>query len=210
MKLKFILYGICVLPPAVRSVPPRSPSVIGGPLSVTRSQRASGAGTEHGATSSGSCARRFGAYPAQLDRNASFAGGPHSFDFIACSSAVINDLLSNQLGPFATNEIASQQAATISIGGNDALFVDVLDACILRAFLWRLTTSCESALQASSDAIDKIADRLVDVYTRILQIVVNGHGVYDFTLYVTGTSADLIRAAECSDTRRQGHDGQLT
>jgi lysophospholipase L1-like esterase len=148
-----------------------------------------GAGTEHDPnTGSGKCRRRMGAYPALLNQDGEFARG-NLFDFLACTGAVIDDFHKTQIGAFEQNGIKTQQIATISIGGNDAFFAEVLDACILKARFW---LNCEDKMQKSANAIQGIADRLYDVYDKIFQKVADHSGTYDFRLYVTGEYMILI------------------
>src|SRR5690349_4230487 len=73
--------------------------------------------------SSGSCKRSANAY-AQLWAN---ANAPSSFVFVACSGAVTTDVINNQVGALT----ADTSLVTISIGGNDAGFADVMTDCNL-------------------------------------------------------------------------------
>jgi lysophospholipase L1-like esterase len=71
---------------------------------------------------SGSCKRSANAYP-QLWANA-HAGT--QFTFVACSGARTNDVLSQ-----ANSITSSTTLVTVSVGGNDAGFVDVITTCTL-------------------------------------------------------------------------------
>lgn len=71
--------------------------------------------------SSGACKRSSGAYP-QLWAN---AVAPSAFTFAACSGARTGDVLSGQISA-VTSDTA---LVTISIGGNDAGFADVMITC---------------------------------------------------------------------------------
>ncbi|TCO65777.1 SGNH/GDSL hydrolase family protein [Actinocrispum wychmicini] len=82
----------------------------------------SGVGTG-GPYSGGSCDRSASAYP-QLWAN---SHSPSSFTFAACSGARTGDVLSGQVGSLN----AGTTLVTISIGGNDAGFVDVITTCTL-------------------------------------------------------------------------------
>src|ERR1043165_5465480 len=82
----------------------------------------SGVGTG-GTYSGGNCKRSTNAYP-QLWAN---SHKPASFKFVACSGAVTSDVLNNQISSLS----ASTSLVTISIGGNDAGFVDVITTCTL-------------------------------------------------------------------------------
>jgi lysophospholipase L1-like esterase len=72
---------------------------------------------------SGSCKRSANAY-AQLWAN---ANAPSAFAFVACSGATTGDVLANQVGALS----ADTELVTISIGGNDAGFADVMTDCNL-------------------------------------------------------------------------------
>lgn len=82
---------------------------------------ASGTGTRNYDPASGDCLRSPVAYP-QLWVN---SHATSSFTFAACSGATTDDVLAGQLGGLN----AGTDLVTISIGGNDAGFVDVLTAC---------------------------------------------------------------------------------
>jgi lysophospholipase L1-like esterase len=73
--------------------------------------------------SSGGCKRSSNAY-AQLWAN---AHAPSSFAFVACSGAVTADVVNNQLSSLTS----ATALVTISIGGNDAGFADVMTDCNL-------------------------------------------------------------------------------
>src|SRR5262245_30240638 len=105
--------------------------------------------------SSGSCKRSANAY-AQLWAN---ANAPSSFSFVACSGAVTTDVLNNQVGPVT----ADTSLVTISIGGNDAGFADVMTDCNLGS-----DSTCVSRnQQAQTYARNTLPARLDAVYTQI-------------------------------------------
>ena len=83
----------------------------------------SGVGSGSYTDESGNCLRSTLAYP-QLWAN---ANSPSSFDFTACSGAKTGDVIANQLGPLNSNT----SLVSISIGGNDAGFSDVMTTCVL-------------------------------------------------------------------------------
>src|SRR6266498_3204448 len=103
----------------------------------------------------GSCLRSANAY-AQLWAN---ANAPSSFVFVACSGAVTTDVLNNQVGSITSDT----SLVTISIGGNDAGFADVMTDCNLGS-----DSSCVSRNQeAQAYARDELPARLDAVYTQI-------------------------------------------
>ncbi|MDT0441263.1 SGNH/GDSL hydrolase family protein [Streptomyces johnsoniae] len=73
--------------------------------------------------SSGDCHRSNSAYPALW----AAANAPSSFSFAACSGAVTSDVTGSQIS--ALN--ADTQLVSISIGGNDAGFADVMTTCVI-------------------------------------------------------------------------------
>lgn len=105
--------------------------------------------------SSGSCKRSANAY-SQLWAN---ANAPSSFVFVACSGAQTTDVLNNQVGSIT----ADTSLVTISIGGNDAGFADVMTDCNLGS-----DSSCVSRNQeAQTYARNQLPVRLDAVYTQI-------------------------------------------
>ncbi len=105
--------------------------------------------------SSGSCKRSANSYP-QLWAN---ANAPSSFAFVACSGAVTSDVLNSQVSAVTS----STALVTISIGGNDAGFADVMTTCNLSS-----DSTCVSANQdAQNFARTTLPGRLDNVYTQI-------------------------------------------
>ncbi|MFI2643509.1 SGNH/GDSL hydrolase family protein [Streptomyces sp. NPDC018610] len=82
----------------------------------------SGVGAGSYISSSGSCDRSTKSYPYLWNA----AHSPASFSFTACSGAKTDDVLSGQLG--ALNSATS--LVSITIGGNDAGFADVMTTCV--------------------------------------------------------------------------------
>jgi lysophospholipase L1-like esterase len=104
---------------------------------------------------SGGCKRSANSYP-QLWAN---ANGPSSFAFVACSGAVTNDVLNNQVGSITSDTAL----VTISIGGNDAGFADVMTSCNTGS-----DSACVSRNQQAQDfARTTLPGRLNNVYTQI-------------------------------------------
>lgn len=118
---------------------------------------------------SGGCKRSANAY-AQLWAN---ANGPSSFSFVACSGAVTSDVLNNQVSAITSDTAL----VTISIGGNDAGFADVMIACNTGS-----DADCVSRnQQAQTFARNMLPGRLDSVYSQIrnrapsAQVVVVGY-----------------------------------
>jgi lysophospholipase L1-like esterase len=83
----------------------------------------SGVGAGNYDPASGSCDRSPNAYPAKW----AAAHSPTSFSFTACSGATTTDVLNGQLGPLN----ADTTLVSITIGGNDAGFSNVMETCVL-------------------------------------------------------------------------------
>ncbi len=86
---------------------------------------ASGTGTRSYINDGSSCQRSTSAYPSLIA-----AAKGYQLNFRACSGAKIPDVTSGQLSALST----STKYVTISIGGNDAGFTDVLTECALPAW----------------------------------------------------------------------------
>ncbi|SMC85341.1 SGNH/GDSL hydrolase family protein [Kibdelosporangium aridum] len=116
----------------------------------------SGVGTG-GSYSGGGCKRSSNAYP-QLWAN---SHSPASFTFAACSGATTSDVLNNQVGSLS----ASTSLVTISIGGNDAGFVDVITTCTLGSD----STCVNRVEQGKTFARNTLPARLDNTYNTIKQ-----------------------------------------
>ncbi|WP_189491516.1 SGNH/GDSL hydrolase family protein [Streptomyces antnestii] len=85
----------------------------------------SGVGAGSYDSSSGSCKRSTKAYPALWAASHS----PSSFNFTACSGARTGDVISGQLGPLGPGT----GLVSLTVGGNDAGFADVMTTCVLQS-----------------------------------------------------------------------------
>lgn len=85
----------------------------------------SGVGAGSYISSSGNCKRSTKAYPYLW----AAAHSPSSFNFTACSGARTGDVLASQLTPLSS----STGLVSISVGGNDAGFADVMTTCVLQS-----------------------------------------------------------------------------
>jgi lysophospholipase L1-like esterase len=83
----------------------------------------SGVGAGSYTAESGSCKRSTAAYP-QLWAN---ANAPSSFAFTACSGATTSSVRSSQLAPLNS----STALVSVTAGGNDAGFADVMTTCVI-------------------------------------------------------------------------------
>ncbi|MFI5571438.1 SGNH/GDSL hydrolase family protein [Streptomyces sp. NPDC051740] len=139
---------------------------------------ASGVGAGSYISSSGDCKRSAKAHPYLW----AAANSPSSFDFTACSGARTGDVLSGQLGPLST----STGLVSISVGGNDAGFSDVMTTCVLQS-----DSSCLSRIATAKAYVDStLPGRLDSVYSAIrdrapnAEVVVIGYPRF----YKLGTS----------------------
>lgn len=116
---------------------------------------ASGVGAGDYLSNSGDCKRSTKAHPYLW----AAAHSPSSFDFTACSGARTGDVLSGQLGPLST----ATGLVSISVGGNDAGFADVMTTCVLQS-----DSSCLSRINTAKAYVDStLPGKLDSVYTAI-------------------------------------------
>ncbi|MFG3383356.1 SGNH/GDSL hydrolase family protein [Streptomyces sp. NPDC047999] len=115
----------------------------------------SGLGAGSYESSSGSCKRSTRAYP-RLWAN---ANAPSSFAFTACSGARTNDVTAGQLGPLTSGT----DLVSLTIGGNDAGFADVMTTCVLQS-----ESSCLSRIAQAKSYVDTtLPGRLDSVYDAV-------------------------------------------
>lgn len=115
----------------------------------------SGVGAGGYDSGSGNCKRTSRAYPALW----AAAHKPQTFSFTACSGARTNDVLAGQLGPLNSGT----DLVSITIGGNDAGFSDVMTTCVLQS-----ESSCVSRVNQAKAYVDStLPGRLDQVYDAI-------------------------------------------
>ncbi|KAL3471764.1 SGNH hydrolase-type esterase domain-containing protein [Aspergillus californicus] len=136
----------------------------------------------------GSCMRNQGAYSYQLSQSVPELKA-REFAFLSCTGAVIKNMVSDkqhehrkswQLEMLKSYEATSYGWATLSLGGNDIGFSNVLKPCLI----WEDKKACKEAREAADKALNdnKLPSDLKDVYRAIL----NTAQVPGFTLVVTG------------------------
>lgn len=114
----------------------------------------SGVGAGSYYSDSGDCKRSPNAYPVKWA-----AAKGASLSFTACSGAVTGDVLANQLGPLNT----STNLVSISIGGNDIGFADVMTTCVLNS-----ESTCLSRInEARAAATNVLPGKLDQTYATI-------------------------------------------
>lgn len=115
----------------------------------------SGVGAGGYDASSGACKRSTRSYPELW----AAAHHPSSFAFTACSGARTTDVASGQLKPVTS----ATSLISISVGGNDAAFSDVMSTCALE-----LQKSCTARIAKARTFVDKRLPGLLDtLYDRI-------------------------------------------
>ncbi|WP_075779453.1 SGNH/GDSL hydrolase family protein [Streptomyces acidiscabies] len=125
----------------------------------------SGVGSGSYISSSGDCKRSTKAYPYLWNA----AHSPASFTFAACSGATTSDVLSGQLGGLNS----ATGLVSISIGGNDAGFADVMTTCVFGS-----DSTCLGRINTAKAYVDStLPGRLDSVYSAISSKAVNAHVV---------------------------------
>ncbi|MEU2063389.1 SGNH/GDSL hydrolase family protein [Streptomyces sp. NPDC013455] len=115
----------------------------------------SGVGAGSYISSSGDCNRSTKAFPYLWNA----AHGPSSFTFAACSGATTDDVLSTQLGSLDS----STSLVSLTVGGNDAGFADVMTTCVLQS-----DSSCLSRINtAKAYVANTLPGKLDTVYNAI-------------------------------------------
>jgi lysophospholipase L1-like esterase len=154
-------------------------------------------------SSSGDCHRSNSAYPALW----ASAHSPSSFTFAACSGAVTTDVTNSQLGSLN----ASTGLVTLTIGGNDAGFSDVITTCVTGS-----DSTCVNRVNTAEDfARNTLPGRLDTVYNAIhakapsAKVVVLGYpDLYTLNVFCIGLSATkhqkIDEAADILDTITAG------
>ncbi|MFF9409343.1 SGNH/GDSL hydrolase family protein [Streptomyces anandii] len=152
----------------------------------------SGVGAGSYISSSGSCDRSTKAYPYLWNA----AHSPSSFAFTACSGARTDDVLANQLAPLNSGT----SLVSISIGGNDAGFSDVMTTCVLQS-----DSTCISRINTAKAYVDStLPGKLDNLYSVIRSKAPSAHVV------VLGYPRFYLLGQTClglSDTKRSAING---
>jgi lysophospholipase L1-like esterase len=131
-----------------------SSAAVGGYVALGDSY-SSGVGAGSYISSSGNCDRSTKAYPYLWNA----AHSPSSFAFNACSGATTDDVLANQLG--SLNSATS--LVSLTAGGNDAGFADVMTTCVLQS-----DSSCLSRINtAKAYVANTLPGKLDTLYNAI-------------------------------------------
>ncbi|MFD5324490.1 SGNH/GDSL hydrolase family protein [Streptomyces sp. NPDC127092] len=125
----------------------------------------SGVGAGSYDSASGDCKRSTKAYPV-LWKN---ANAPSSFAFTACSGARTGDVTANQLGPLNSGT----DLVSLTIGGNDAGFADVMTTCVLQS-----ESTCINRVNQAKAYVDStLPGKLDAVYSAIRSRAANARVV---------------------------------
>ncbi len=171
------------------------PARSAGPVYVALGDSySSGLGAGAYDSASGDCRRSPNAYPAL------WAAAHHatSFAFAACAGASTTDVVDKQLNRLG----AATSLVSVTVGGNDAGFADVMSTCVLHS-----QATCLSRVAQARDYVDKtLPARLDATYAAIrvraprAHVVVVGYPRFyevpgDCLLGLTDTSRNAIDAA---------------
>jgi len=183
------------------------PAQAAGPAYVALGDSySSGNGAGNYDSASGDCHRSNSAYAALYASEHS----PSSFTFAACSGAKTTDVINNQLG--ALN--ASTGLVTITVGGTDAGYADVLTTCVTST-----DSACVAALNTAESYITTTLPAQLDAaYNAIrakapaARVVVLGYpDLYTLNVFCIGLSDTKHRkideAADVLDTTISGRAG---
>ncbi|MFF8194144.1 SGNH/GDSL hydrolase family protein [Streptomyces bobili] len=115
----------------------------------------SGLGAGSYVSSSGNCKRSTKAFPYLWNA----AHAPSSFSFTACSGARTGDVLAGQLAPLSS----STGLVSVTVGGNDAGFADVMTTCVTSS-----DSTCVSRINTARAYVDStLPGKLDSVYSAI-------------------------------------------
>ncbi|MGW0558129.1 SGNH/GDSL hydrolase family protein [Streptomyces sp. NPDC002926] len=163
-------------------------------------------------SASGDCKRSTRAYP----RLWAAAHSPSSFAFTACSGARTGDVTAGQLAPLNS----STDLVSITIGGNDAGFADVMTTCVLQS-----ESTCVNRINQAKSYVDStLPGKLDSVYSAIrskapaAQVVVLGYprfyklggsciaGLSENERSAINGAADYLNAAIAKRAANHGYD----
>ena len=132
-----------------------SPLAAAGGYVALGDSYSSGVGADSYISSSGDCKRSTKAYPYLWNA----AHAPASFTFAACSGARTGDVLANQLGGLNS----STGLVSITVGGNDAGFADVMTTCVTGS-----DSTCLNRINTAKAYVDStLPGKLDSVYSAI-------------------------------------------
>lgn len=135
---------------SVLAVTGTGPARAAGPAYVALGDSySSGLGAGSYDSAAGDCRRSSGSYPALW----AAAHAPASFAFTACADAETGDVVKEQLAPLS----AATGLVSITVGGNDAGFADVMSTCVLHS-----QSACLDRVAQARTFVDKSLPGLLD------------------------------------------------
>ena len=163
---------------------------------------ASGTGTRSYIADGTSCQRSTSAYPSLIA-----AARGYALNFRACSGATTTDVTNTQLGALTS----ATSYVSISVGGNDAGFADVLTTCALP--WW--AGNCDGAINSAQSFVNNtLPSRLTTLYSQIrsrapyAKVVVvgyprifNGEDCNAFTWFSPAEQSRLNQTADLLNSR---------
>jgi lysophospholipase L1-like esterase len=142
-----------------------SPSAATGGYVALGDSYSSGVGAGSYLSSSGDCKRSTKAYPYLWNA----AHAPASFTFAACTGARTGDVLANQLGGLNS----STGLVSLTAGGNDAGFADVMTTCVTGS-----DSTCLNRINTAKAYVDStLPGNLDTLYSTISAKAPNAHVV---------------------------------
>ena len=155
VRLAVSLTSLSLLGAGLAAAPGSPASAAGEPYVALGDSYSSGVGTRSYIDDGTSCKRSTLAYPSLVA-----AAKSYTLNFRACSGARVPDVTNNQISALST----STRYVTISIGGNDAGFVDVVTECALPAW----ASDCPGAVAGAQNYIrNTLPGSLSTLYAQI-------------------------------------------
>lgn len=139
---------------------------------------ASGVGAGHYDGASGDCKRSAVSYPALW----ADVHDEYKLTDVSCSGATIADVRANQLSALSTGT----DFVTLTVGGNDAQFSSVVQACLTQTDSYCKTATDWMSYYARNQLVDELAALYKDIKTRAPHAKVTVLG-YPRALSTTGT-----------------------
>lgn len=184
-----VLAGAAVAALIVALIPGAAQAATGGYVALGDSY-SSGVGAGDYISSSGSCDRSPNAYSALYNN----AHHPSSYVSVACSGATTTDVNANQLSALS----ASTGLVSITIGGNDVGFANIMETCVLEG-----TDECVAAVNAAeSKAQNQLPGLLNTTYNGIRSHAPNAKVVVlDYPVFYDLSASFCIGLSDESRTK---------
>ncbi|WEW60679.1 hypothetical protein PRK78_006166 [Emydomyces testavorans] len=164
------------------------------------------AGVGAGSQLDSKCWQYSESYPAQLNNTDMLKGYGHSMQFLACTGTVMRDDWGSSASSGGGKKkiiwdqidaIKGADFVTLSIGGNDAGFFDILNGCIYK-FYGPASPSCENIKKSAREKMMSKEFRVT--YNKVLDAILTKNSEKSFRIFVTGYSKffDDKLTDECS------------